>query len=112
MGEDGKQWHFNEENKIIASLKRYLELLRHLYVNPPFFVMLSMLGIKGHWLYWPGAMGPSGGRKKLDRNELIFPEEFVSSHDADCYALLRRSFTMLWQAVGEEGSPNYNRKGN
>src|SRR6266540_3212399 len=96
-----KQFVEQDESTIAEAIERFLELLYELYVDPPFFAMLSFLNVKGYSMY-RDPMKFDGG-EVVDRDHLVFPEEMVTSHNADCFKLLKRSFDMLWQACGYDG---------
>ncbi len=106
---DQKQFSPQDELTIAEATERLLRLLFELYIDPPYFVMLSYLNVKGYHLHrHPPRLY---GGELVDRDHLMFPEEMVTTHDPDCFKLLKRSFDMLWQACGHEGSPNYDKNG-
>ena len=108
---DRKCFFESLEAEVAEAMKRFLGLLSHLDVVPPFFAMLSFLNVKGYFMLRNVPPTFIHGHV-LDREQLVFPEEMVTSHDTDCFRLLKRSFDMLWQACGYEQSPNYDREGN
>ena len=106
---DRKQFVQADETRIVEALERFLKLLCELSIDPPYFVMLSYLNVKGYFMYRDPRFR---GGELVNRDHLVFPEEMVNSSTVDCFKLLKRSFDMLWQACGHDGSPNYDAAGN
>jgi hypothetical protein len=100
------------ERKLLEAVKRYLDLLKFLGVEPPLFIMLSFLGVKGykialqktvhHIIEYTG---------EIDRNNLIIPEIMLENFAADLAQAMKPIFDTVWNAAGGIGSPNYNTEG-
>lgn len=100
------------EQALIASLGRYLSILRTLGVELPLFLFLTVLGAQG---YKMGITGTAFGVAELhaiDREVLLLPEVLVEDYDAGPERLLRPCFDSLWNACGFPGSWNYDEEGN
>ena len=79
-------------------------VLRDLGIEPPIFVMLSLLGVKGF------TMGVSDVRFKpgtIDRDSLLLSEVMFDSYDSDVGKVMKPAFDMVWNAAGWSGSRNY-----
>ena len=106
---DRRLLYDSDEKHVVAAAKRFLRLLSDLAVAPPYFVMLSFINVKGYAPYSDCQARLQA--EPIDREHLIFPEVMVNGPDEDCAKVLKRSFDMLWQACGRQGSPNYDEKG-
>lgn len=94
------------EEKLIALLDRYLKLQRSLGFDPPIFVMLSFLGVKG---YVMGVDAEDG--YPIDRDVLLLPDLIVEDYDSEAAKILRLAFDAVWQAAGLGRSMNYDKDG-
>ncbi|OFW32075.1 MAG: hypothetical protein A3J28_08395 [Acidobacteria bacterium RIFCSPLOWO2_12_FULL_60_22] len=91
------------EEKLINRLPEYLEALKALGMEPPIFVMLSFLGVKGF------KMGVSrwDSGEAIDRDLLILPEVVIDSYESDIAKAMKPAFDSVWNAAGWPGSRNY-----
>ncbi|MBW4598014.1 MAG: ATP-binding protein [Brasilonema angustatum HA4187-MV1] len=94
------------EKKLINSLQQYLQLQKNLEVNPPIFIMLSLLGVKGYTMA-VNTLFPYE-ENSIDRDILIIPEIVVEDYAAESSEILRPAFDAVWQACGWDSSINYN----
>jgi hypothetical protein len=96
------------EEKLINSLADYLSLLKELTVEPPIFIFLTLLGVKGY------SMGVSRERysidetQKVDRDILQLPEVVVESYNEAAAKLLKPCFDAIWNACGFPKDLYYN----
>ena len=92
-----------------ATVRRFLQLLKKNGVEPPIFVMLSLVGVKGRQIGWivcePLDSQPPPG--SIDRDPLLLPEVRIEAFTTDYYTALKPLFDTLWQCCGRAGSPNY-----
>ena len=99
------------EKELIKSLTDYLSLLKTLNVEPPIFIFLTLLGVKGY------SMGVDTWRSwideahTIDRDVLPLPEIIIESYDARADVILKPCFDSIWNACGFPRSLNYNEKG-
>lgn len=104
------------ERKIVVALKRYLELQQFLGSNPPFFVMLSFLGVKGYKIALRRPIHSNNYiteyTSEIDRSNLIIPDMMLEDFDVNVASALRPVFDTVWNAAGFDGSPNYDKDGN
>lgn len=99
------------EQELVCGLQRCLDSLKALELQPPVFVMLSLLGVKGY-LMWKDGLWGSMGLSLIDRNDLLLPESLVETYTERVETILRPMFDGVWQASGADGSPNYDKDGN
>ena len=104
----------NFERQVIASLENYLSIQKQIGVEPPVFVMLSLLETLGYemeieavttWRVrtWKG--------QPIDKNELLLQEHIIDHFDCDLAGLLKTSFDGIWNAAGWPKSMNYDENG-
>ena len=99
------------ELELIQSLKDYLNVLNLLTVEPPFFIFLDLLGVKGY------SMGIDTWRydidevHTIDRNILLLPEIILENYDIKAEKILKPCFDSIWNACGFSGSFYYNDEG-
>jgi len=89
------------ETDIIQKLDAYLMAERQLRVEPPFLVMLSLLGVKDC------SIAGGGRQNSIDRDIILLPDALLSEYDADMSTFLQPIFDALWQASGESRCFNY-----
>jgi hypothetical protein len=101
---------------MIKAVHRYFQVLRELGVQPPIFLMLSLLGVSGYEMrrgtvprHYHSLLRP------VDRDDLVVPEVMVESLEQDIHALAQRMRPLLdavWNAVGLPRSPHCDESGN
>jgi hypothetical protein len=100
------------ERQIVKALQDYKDLLSLLGIELPIFIMLSFLHVKGyaitHSQYYANTYG---GRKEIDRNNLIVSEIMVEDLNVDLGQLMKPLFDSIWNAIGIPSSPNFNDEG-
>jgi hypothetical protein len=108
------------EQSIIEALPMWFQALKKIGAEPPVLVMLSLLGVKGYWMYVGPDMGWRGGRK-INRDELIVPGALIESLDIEAtgrttknnvFDLMRPMFDSIWNACGYPRSFNFDAAGN
>jgi hypothetical protein len=97
------------ENEIANHLSRYMNAQAKMGVEPPLFVMLSLLGVAGYRL--SGTDYVPGDRYPIDRNDLIISEVMVEDFGLNPHRIMRPIFDAIWNAGGYERDPNYDAKG-
>lgn len=98
------------EEALIKALEGYLRLQRNFDLNPPVFVMLSLLNVKGYKMDMKTLPYETG--HLIDRAHLLIPEATVEDYDAKVSDILHPIFDVIWQACGWERSLHYDEKGN
>jgi hypothetical protein len=97
------------EDGLITGLKVYLEAEKILGIEPPLLVMISMIGVEGHFIY----PNPNRSDKyKIDSERVVpAPIEVTSYENIDYGQVLKPVLDTIWQAAGIKGSPFYNADG-
>lgn len=98
------------EKKIMEATNSYLTLLSELAIEPPIFIFLSLLNVKGYRIkrnihYFDSS-------DLIDRDMLLLPEEIVESYKAQAEKILNPLFDLIWNACGEPRSLNFDENGN
>jgi hypothetical protein len=75
----------------------------YLGVEPPFYVMLTMIGVKGYTMMenpsdFPLGEIPHGN--PIDRDPLVLPEIMIDSFSTDIIEATKSIFDALWNAAG------------
>ena len=99
------------EKELIDSLSNYLSTLETLNVEPPIFIFLTLLGVKGY------RMGVDQSRifitehHVIDRDILSLPEVVIENYEVLAEAILKPCFDSIWNACGFPKSLNYDEDG-
>jgi hypothetical protein len=97
------------EHALIDLVWRFSEFEKLMAVEPPFFVMVTLLAVEGFTMVQPdcglGTLFP------IDRNEVFLGEVAIDQHDFDSAILLKPIFDSLWQACGSAACPHYGTDG-
>jgi hypothetical protein len=99
------------ESMLIFALNRFKGVLEQLGVEPPIFVMLSLVGVKDYRLAMPSRMLDSLSQYSVDRDALLLPEGLLQSFEDPADKLLQPAFDALWQCVGYERDEFYQEQG-
>jgi hypothetical protein len=99
------------EDQIATNLSRYLNTQQRMGVEPPLFIMLSLLGVAGYKLGGSDNIWGAAGHP-IDRNDLIIPEVMVEEYGCDPYQVMRPIFDAIWNAGGHARDLNYDAAGN
>ncbi len=103
--------HF-EEN-LLRAIPAYLSIQHRLGIEPPLFLSLSLLGVRGDYLQ-PGFTRDPFWRDRarpIDRDSLLLPETVIEVLGEDPADFMRPIFDMLWNAAGWPRSGNYDEAG-
>jgi hypothetical protein len=97
------------ERILIVALQRFLKVEQSLGLEPPIFVMLSLVGVKGY-----GVLSEWSQREKsyrFDRDTLLLPDAVANGFDDHPDVLLQPAFDAIWQATGFERCRHYRNNG-
>jgi hypothetical protein len=100
------------ELRLLQAVKKHMELQQFLGVEPPVFIMVSLLGVRGYKIDRGGY--PSNYTEEIDRTNLIIPEVILDTFDAgnDHIAeVMRPVFDTTWNTANYPSSPNYDEGG-
>jgi hypothetical protein len=100
------------EQQLIEYLPIYLRTLQEIGVEPPLFLMFSMLGVSGFVFQ----IGEHFRRYRynqipIDRDALLIPEIMLESFGVTPAVILRPIFDAVWNAAGWPRSMNYDENG-
>ncbi|MFC1916546.1 helix-turn-helix domain-containing protein [Chloroflexota bacterium] len=95
------------EETLIKSFSDYLSLLKTLNVEPPIFVFLTLIGVKGYSMAVSRRF-PFAKSHTIDRDILLLPEIITESYDVSVTKELKPCFDSIWNACGFPRSLNYN----
>ncbi|MDD4871294.1 MAG: ATP-binding protein [Kiritimatiellae bacterium] len=99
------------EEMILKTTKRYIELLSRWGVAFPYYVVLSLIGVKGLSLNLSSRIFIEQPQK-IVKDMLLMPEAIIESSEASIDKLMRPSFDMIWQACGKRECASYDKDGN
>jgi len=95
------------EQDVISGFNNIISELEHRSVPPPYYVMISLAGVRG--LSAPTNEGRGGIPYPHRGDNVLLPEMTIDeaiAKDAPS-AFLRPLFDLMWNAFGKHGSPNY-----
>lgn len=98
------------ERILIDTSVRCIGLQKQLGFTPPFFIMVSLIGVRGYWAKSDSFLTPSGSA--IDRDTVIPNDIVFEESQAEPSRILRPIFDTIAQAAGLPGSPNYDQHGN
>lgn len=98
------------DQKLLATLTRYLKVHELLEVELPVFVMVSLLGVKGYRITIPEERG-FNLHDQIDRPDLIMPEALIDAFESDVAQAIKPILDIIWNAAGWERSMSYDEAG-
>lgn len=103
------QWY---EEQLILALQQYLATEMDWGFNPPFFIMLSLIGVKGYEVSEKRINLFPLTSYGIDRDILLLPEVLVEEYAVKAADILRPLFDAIWQSAGWDCCKNYDKDGN
>lgn len=100
------------ELRLLQAVKKHMELLQFLRIEPSVFIMVSLLGVRGYKIHHDGYS--ANYTEEIDRTNLIMPEVMIDTFDGgnDYIAgTMRPVFDTTWNAANYHSSPNYDENG-
>ena len=104
------------EKELIQAFKNYLEFFKIIKIEPPIFIFLSFMKVKGyrmevrsHYQQYPYTIRKYSDF--IDRENLLVPEIFIETYDIDPAKTLQPCFDSIWNACGFPRSLNYDNNG-
>ena len=99
------------EKELISSLTDYLSLLKTLSVEPPIFVFLTLLGVRGYSMAVNTSRIRISEVHTIDRDILLLPEVIIENYDVSAQKVLKPCFDSVWNACGFPRDLYYNEAG-
>ena len=93
------------EYAIIRQVSTSLDVMHALQLTPPFYVFVSVIGVKGWMLDWWDPMQEQ--HFKFDRDVLTLPDIAIGDADEEFIVKLKPIFDAYWQSAGASGSRNF-----
>ena len=110
-GEEHRIPSLSFDTELIESLTTYLSLYKLLNIEPPVFIFLTLLGVKGYYLAVNNRFIRSTDRNRIDRDILQLSENTIENYDVSATQLFKPIFDTLWNACGFPRDLNYNEEG-
>jgi len=98
------------EEEIVQSLGKFFKVHNTLEIEPPYFLLISLVGVEGYNLPTKKIYGYSDNI--IDRNDLLVPEILVEDSSLPPETILKPAFDAIWNAAGQPQSPFYDKEGN
>ena len=99
------------ERNVMRCLTDYFEFAAAFDIEPPYFVFLAFVGVRGCQLTEPRETHWLERRLTLREDVLIVPEVVIEDRDVQPARLLRPAFDRVWNAFGFARSLNYDDEG-
>jgi hypothetical protein len=105
------------EKELLNALPRFLSIQKKLGVEPPVFVMVSLLGVYDYLVKPAGTtdfdpLWWMDQAKPIDRDTLLLPEIVINTFEPNPAEAMRPIFDAIWNASGWPRSLNYDDEGN
>jgi hypothetical protein len=99
------------EKELLKALPRFLSIQKELGVDPPLFIMLSLVGVKDYTMAVDRLRFFGDESHPIDRDTLQVPEVMVERFDIDPPEAMKPIFGAVWNATGFPRSMNYDNNG-
>lgn len=99
------------ERFYINAVQGLHRVFSNLGVDPPVFLFPSLVEMETAGVIFSHRWHVGTGLRPFYRGEVLLPEVYVETFDADPGQLLRPVFDALWNAVGQQASPSYDADG-
>jgi hypothetical protein len=96
------------ERAILQVTKQYLAFCKAIEISAPIWLFCALVNVEGAGFYseWPTE------RRPIDRPVVELPEMEIAALDSNVDTHLRPLLDCIWNAIGFEGSLNYDEAGN
>lgn len=92
------------ETEVIKAVNQYIPIFNLLGIEPPFFLFLTLVGVKGYSM--SGEHHLHDEIQKIDRDVLFLPE-VVMERASESSEILKPCFDAVWNACGFPESRNF-----
>ena len=93
---------------IVSVLRNLITVYRQLEIEGPFLLFLTLLRVKGYFLY----ISPYDDSTPIEKENLFFSEIVIENFDEPPEKILRPLFDMVWQSCGYPKCHHYDDNGN
>ena len=100
------------EEDVLEFVSAYIEFVRRSEIEPPHFLFLSFVGVRGCVFGLPNAGMYRGRLEVFEEDMVVLPEVAMIEHDDRPHRVMKPAFDMVWNAFGFTGSRNYDADGN
>lgn len=87
------------ERRVLRTINNVVSIQKQLGVEPPLFVMLSLLGVKGYRMAFDGVSSWTEGHP-IDEKDLIVPETMFEDFSGNLEEKMAETFQIVWNAAG------------
>ena len=102
---------FMYEPNLLRAIRRYLDALEGLDVEPPLFVMVSFLRVKDYRILFNHSVFEDFDDHRIDRPNLIVPEVVIDSYDCNLTEVIKPIFDTIANAAKWPRSMMYDESG-
>lgn len=101
------------ESRLLGTLKRSLTVQKRLGVEPPIFIMISLLGVKGYKIYFHDLDSRVYETQDhiIDRADLLVSEIMIDDFDGELTETMKPAFDAIANAAGWTQSMTYDLNG-
>jgi hypothetical protein len=99
------------EAELLKALPRFLSIQKQLSVEPPLFIMFSLLGVKGYTMAVDQIRFFGLEPHAIERDALLVPEVMIERFEVNPAEIMRPIFDAVWNATGYPRSMNYDNGG-
>ena len=108
--ESTPNWKSLDEQRLIAAVDRGKSLMRHLGIEPPILILVTLVGVKDHIIY-RGQNYYLSSSTKFGRDVLQLPDVLVNDFDKPANEIVRPILDAIWNAGGYPKCLNYDDSG-
>ena len=99
------------EQSILEQVDELLTFMQRVRIEPPFLVMISMLGVKGAYMGKSSQFHWYKDSMPIEHRDLLLPEAVIEDYNTVLPNALKSVFFSVWNAAGWPRSMNYNEEG-
>jgi hypothetical protein len=92
------------ERRVLKTISNVVSIQKQLGVEPPLFVMLTLLGVKDYRMAFDGVSSWTEGHP-IDEINLIIPETMFEDFSGNIEDKMAETFQIVWNAAGYAQSP-------
>jgi hypothetical protein len=90
------------EKQLNDAVFRYANAIAGLGMEPPLYVFLSFLSVRGFQLYNPDPLSTEGA-PVLGEDSILLPEVVIEQKESEPHRIMQPLFDMVWNAFGLRG---------